>query len=74
MSSLETAILNVPGVTDVVFDNVTIRAYNIAFSGATYLVLNNTENLRKSGTFSGYIIPDPTAPHDLATTLTFITP
>jgi hypothetical protein len=74
LSQLEIAILATPGVTDLVFNNVALRSYSVPLALATYLVQANTELLRSSGTFSGYVIPETTGGYDLASTLIFVTP
>lgn len=72
ISSLEFAIRNVTGVTDVLLQNVSARPFNAPFTAGTYLVLNNQVISRLWPTVSGYIIPETTAGKTLADSLQFI--
>ncbi|MFX1704588.1 hypothetical protein PV783_11575 [Chitinophaga sp. CC14] len=72
ISSLEFAIRSVVGVTDVLLQNVSARAYNTAFGAGTYLVLNNQVISRLWPTVSGYMIPETTAGNTPTDTLQFI--
>lgn len=73
ISALEDAIQGVAGVTDVVFNNVALRANATAFGSKTYLVQSNATIFNKYGLVSGYVIPETTALNTLTDTLTFIT-
>jgi hypothetical protein len=72
ISSLELAIRNVTGVTDVLLQNVSARAYNTAFGGIPNMILNNQVISRLWPTVSGYMIPETTAGNTPADTLQFI--
>lgn len=72
ISALEDAIQAVPGVSDVVMNNVSLRPDSILFSGTTYLVQNNTEIYNKYPLYAGYAITELTSGHTLADTLIFI--
>lgn len=72
LSDLEAAIKAVPGVNDIVFNNVRARDAGTAFGDATGLVVSNTTVLRNWSTVAGYIIPETVAGHTLAESLTFI--
>lgn len=72
ISSLEFAIRSVVGVTDVLLQNVSARAYNTAFGSGTYLVLNNQVISRLWPTVSGYMVPETTSGNTPADTLQFI--
>ena len=72
LSDLEAAIKSVPGVTDVVFNNVQARADTTAYGSGTNLVVSNTVVQRSWDTFAGYIIPETDTGHTLADSLIFI--
>ena len=72
VSKLEDALQAVPGVTDVVMNNVALRSTFTAFSGATYLVQSNTEIFNKYPTFAGYAITETTSGYTPSDTLVFI--
>lgn len=69
---LEIAIKNVPGVNDVVFQNVSARYDSTPYGTGTYLVQNNTVISRQWATVAGYIVGETTTGATLADTLTFI--
>lgn len=69
---LEIAIRNVPGVNDVVFDNVIARNDGTPYGSGTALVLNNTTISRQWATVAGYIVGETTSGATLVDTLTFI--
>lgn len=69
LSSLETSILNVTGVNDVVFTNVATRADTS--TQYLYLVQNSTELQNQDGLFAGYIIPETNSGSTLADTITY---
>jgi hypothetical protein len=73
LSALEDAIQSVAGVTDVVLNNVALRADSTAFASSTYLVSSNTTVFNKYGLVSGYVIPETTSGSTLSDSLTFIT-
>ena len=75
LSSLETAILNTSGVTDVVFNNVAIRPDVTPFSAITslnYLVQGSTELTNKSNLYAGYVVEENTPAQTFADKLNFI--
>lgn len=73
ISALEDAIQNVAGVSDIVLNNVALRADSTALSASTYLVQSNTTIFNKYGLTSGYVVPETTLGSTLDATLTFIT-
>lgn len=72
VSSLEEAILDVDGVTDVILQNVVARANATAFGSGTGLVISNALVGRLWPTLAGYAISEDTAGQTLADSLTFI--
>jgi hypothetical protein len=72
VSELETAILNVDGVTDVVLQDVSARAESTTFGSGTSLVSGSSVSSRLWPTIAGYAISEDTAGQTLADTLTFI--
>ena len=72
VSDVETAILSVEGVRDVVLINVAARADTTLFADATYLILNQQLVGRLWATVAGYVIPEDDATHTLDDTLNFI--
>ena len=60
-SKIEEALLSVNGVTDVVLNNVAIRANTIPIGSATYLIQNNTELVRRAPLFAGYCVNETTS-------------
>lgn len=60
VSQVEQAMLAVPGVEDVVINNMAIRPYDVALSNATYLVQNDLELQRRNGMYAGYVIGETT--------------
>jgi hypothetical protein len=72
ISELETAILNVDGVDDVILQDVRARDNATAFPGGTSLVIGNTLASRFWPTLAGYAISEDTAGNTLADSLTFI--
>lgn len=71
VSQLMEAMLAVPGVTDVILNNVQVRPYNISFGNGTNLVLNNALVNRNWATFAGYAIPETTGGHTLTDSITY---
>lgn len=72
LTDLEAAIRGVPGVNDVIFNNVVARANSTPLANGTYLVSANQYVGRKWPTVAGYIIPETTTGYTLTDTLTFI--
>jgi len=72
VSDVETAILNVEGVRDVVLINVAARGDTTLFVDATYLILNQQLVGRLWATVAGYVIPEDEATKTLDDTLNFI--
>jgi hypothetical protein len=72
ISDLETAILGVVGVTDVVLRNVRARKDATAFVDATYLVQDNAIIGRLWPTQAGYIVEETTAGQTFTDSLNFI--
>ncbi len=72
LSDLEAGIKAVPGVNDVVFNNVQARADATAYGSGTDLVIGGTEVARKWATVAGYIVGETTSTHTLTDSLTFI--
>lgn len=72
ISDLESAILAVEGVNDVVLENVKARANTVALGSATGLVLNNQLIYRAWNTVAGYIVQEDTASNTFTDTITFI--
>ena len=71
ISALEDAIQAVPGVTDVILNNVAIRPDGTPFANTTYLLQNNTEIYNKYTMYAGYVIGETTAGHTFTNTLIF---
>lgn len=73
ISKIEDAIQGVNGVTDVILNNVAIRADSTPFSATTYMVQNNTEIYNKYNMYAGYAVPETTTGYTLTDTLVFAT-
>lgn len=71
VSALYDAIQNVAGVTDVIINDMAIRADATAFGSKTYLVQNNTTIYNKYPTFAGYVVEETTASNTFIDKLTF---
>lgn len=74
LSDIIETILNVPGVNDVVLNNISSRQATQAAppTPGIQLVTNNDLIVRNYQTYAGYIIPEDTAGYTLVQTLTFI--
>lgn len=72
VSDLETKIRNVEGVTDIVTNDLAIRADATLFANATYLVQNKQTVGRLWNTIAGYIVGETTSGKTLSDSLTFI--
>lgn len=70
VSSLEDAIQNVTGVTDIVISDMAVRDNSTLFANKTYLVQNKTTIFRSYPLNAGYVVEED-APNDLLTILTF---
>jgi hypothetical protein len=71
VSSLYDSIQNVAGVTDVIINDMAIRADATVFANKTYLVQNNTTIYNKYPTFAGYVVEETTATYTFVDKLTF---
>lgn len=71
VSDLEVAIKGVPGVNDVVLNNVVARPDLVAFGGGTNLVVDDDTVNRLYNTDSGYVVSETDPTHMLADTLIF---
>ena len=71
LSALETAILNVTGVTDVQLSNIWIRPSTTIITYSK-LVDNNTEFFNQELLYAGYIIPETISGSTLADTITYV--
>jgi len=69
---LENEIRNIPGVTDVILQNVRARPDAILFSAGIDLVLASAVLQREYSTDAGYMIPETTVTKTLADSLNFI--
>lgn len=65
ISDLELTIRSVIGVTDVLVNNVKIRANSTAFASGTFLVQNKTTISRLFNTIAGYVILEDTVTNNL---------
>lgn len=72
MSSIELAIRNVPGVSDVILRQVRARKDGADFSAGTDLILNAQVIGRLWQTIAGYIVLEDTPGYTLAESLNFI--
>lgn len=73
VSALEKYILtNVPGVTDVVIEDLAMRANSVLFANTIYVVQGYDTQFNKYPTIAGYIIAEDTAGQTLADKLNFI--
>jgi hypothetical protein len=71
VSALYDAIQNVAGVTDVIINDMAIRADATAFGNKTYLVQSNATIYNKYPTFAGYVVEETTASNTFVDKLTF---
>jgi hypothetical protein len=71
VSQIEAALLAVPGVEDVVLNNVAIRPNSVPLSNTLYLVQNDLEIQRRSSMYSGYCINE-SSPNDFLSLSVFI--
>lgn len=71
VSALYDAIQNVEGVTDVIINDMAIRADATAFGSKTYLVQNNATIFNKYPTFAGYVVEETTVSNTFVDKLTF---
>jgi len=70
--NLVDAIQNVAGVTDILIEDLAIRANSTAFASKTYLIQNYTQTLTTYPTFAGYVVGETTAGNTLLDSLTFV--
>lgn len=71
VSALYDAIQNVAGVTDVIINDMAIRADATAFANKTYLVQSNATIYNKYPTFAGYVVEETDSGNTFADKLTF---
>lgn len=71
VSALYDAIQSVAGVTDVIINDMAIRADATAFGSKTYLVQSNTTIYNKYPTFAGYVVEETTGGNTFTDKLTF---
>ncbi len=71
VSDLEGAIKAVPGVSDVVFENVITRAETTTYPAGTKLVDNFALAIKQWQTIAGYIIQEDSSGGTFTDTLTF---
>lgn len=71
VSDVENTIRNVPGVNDVVLQNIVARRDQDPISAGTYLVFNQQVTVRLWATQAGYIIPEATSGATLLQSLIF---
>ena len=72
VSDIETAMLNVNGVNDVVVNEVSARPDTISFGSGTTLVTGNTELLKEWQTVAGYLVDESTSGFDFLSRLVLI--
>lgn len=72
IANLYVTIMAVPGVTDVTFNQIEIRATAVAVIDATVMVDAGDWQLNEVGTYSGNAIPDTASGRTLDDTLNFI--
>lgn len=73
MSDLEDTIRTIPGVNDVVLNNVRARADAVLFAAGIDLIVNDQIIQRSYSTAAGYLIPEATTGKTLMDSLNFIT-
>lgn len=66
------ALRNVPGVNDIIINNMTARSNSTSFGGGTSLVSSNTVINPEYSTVAGYIIDETESSNDFLTLLTLI--
>lgn len=71
LTSLVDAIQTVTGVTDIVLEDIAIRADATAFGSKTYLVQGNTSIINSYQLYAGYAVTETTSGSEIADTLTF---
>lgn len=71
VSQIEQALLAVPGVEDVVLNNVAIRPDGVPLSNTTYLVQNDLELQRRNSMYAGYVVNE-SSPNDFLSLSVFI--
>lgn len=71
VSALYDAIQSVAGVTDVIINDMAIRADATAFGSKTYLVQSNATIFNKYPTFAGYVVEETTVSNTFVDKLTF---
>ena len=71
VQDLTDAIQAVTGVTDLIINNMAMRADSVAFGSKTFLVLANDLLLKELPTVAGYIIEETTVGETFTDKLTF---
>ncbi len=66
------AIQSVAGVTDIIIEDLAIRANATAFGSKTYLIQSFTQLQTTYPTFAGYVVGETTGGNTFADTLTFV--
>lgn len=72
LSTLESIILSVIGVTDILLTDVAIRADATLFTNKTYLIQNQTTIIPIYPTYAGYIVEETTSGNTFTDRITFI--
>lgn len=72
LSSLTDYIQKVTGVTDVLLEDVAIRADTVVFASKTYLVQGKTTLIPVYSLYAGYAVEETTASNTWTDTLTFV--
>lgn len=72
VSQIETALLNVNGVSDVIINEIGARADTTSFSSRTYLVSSNTEIIKEWNSAAGYCTDETTTGYHFTDLLTLI--
>lgn len=70
--SLIGAIKSVPGVSDILIDDLAMRADATLFANKTYLIQSNTQIYTTYPTYAGYIVEETTSGETFADKLTFV--
>jgi hypothetical protein len=70
--SLVDAIQQVEGVTDILINNLALRADDTAFSSRTYLIQNNAYIFTVYPLYAGYVVEETTSSQAFTDTITYI--
>lgn len=71
LTSLVDAIQTVLGVTDIVLEDIAVRADATLFANKTYMVQGNTTIINSYQLYAGYAVTETTLGSEIANTLTF---